>query len=409
MDFWRAAPGRSDVRFQESLKLLVCCGKVYVNITKSRNNVYNLHGIIKRMPNSKRRRERATITIRDVAEKSGFSTTTVSIVLNNAPLARYIPPLTKSQIQKVAAKLGYRPNPLAKSLRSKRNHTVGIVVFDVTDPYCTPILRGIENSLYESSYLSILTDAHNTRGRFERYLEMLLDRRIEALIILANWLFIDINLLADLEKSEIPTVIIGRELESHAVSSVTVDEESGAYAALAHLHELGHRRIAFIRGPKTLMSSKKRWKGIQKFAQHAELELDQKYIVDLPDQLNPTIGVDDGYRLTEQLLQTKHNFTALMAYDDMAALGAMRALSKAGLKVPDHCSVVGFDDVPQSALFVPSLTTVRQPMAEMGSAAVNIILEGINAKAENRELTAMQRKLPSSLVLRESTKNVTSS
>src|SRR6266480_4071998 len=154
---------------------------------------------IRRMANSRRKPERATITIRDVAEESGFSTTTVSIVLNNAPLARYIPPLTKSRIQKAATKLGYRPNPLARSLRNKRNHTVGVMVFDVTDPYCTLILRGIENSLYEASYLSILTDAHNTRGRFERYLEMLLDRRIEALIILANWLFIDINLLADLE------------------------------------------------------------------------------------------------------------------------------------------------------------------------------------------------------------------
>ena len=357
------------------------------------------------MATSRHRNERSTITIRDVAEKSGFSTTTVSIVLNNAPLARYIPPLTKSRIQKAAAKLGYRPNNLARSLRSKRNHTVGVMVFDVTDPYCTLILRGIENRLYESSYLSILTDAHNTRGRFERYLEMLLDRRIEALIILANWLFIDINLLADLEKSEIPTVIIGRELESKALSSVTVDEESGAYAALAHLHELGHRRIAFIRGPKTLASSKKRWKGIQKFAQHAGLELEQKYIADLPDQLNPTIGVDDGYRLTEKLLLIKPGFTALMAYDDMAALGAIRALSKTGLKVPEQCSVVGFDDVPQSALFVPSLTTVRQPMAEMGAAAVYIIMDSINAKAENRDHTSVQLNLPASLILRESTRN----
>src|SRR5438477_6036493 len=148
--------------------------------------------------NPKARKAKATITIRDVAEKSGFSTTTVSIVLNNAPLARYIPPLTKSRIQNAAAKLGYRPNPLAKSLRSKRNHTVGVMVFDVTDPYCTLILRGIENSLYQAAYLPMLTDVHNERGRFERYLEMLLERRIEGLIVIANWLFVDINLLADL-------------------------------------------------------------------------------------------------------------------------------------------------------------------------------------------------------------------
>ena len=112
---------------------------------------------------------------------------------------------TKKRIEKAAKKLGYRPNLFARSLRSKRSHTVGVMVFDMTDPYCTLVLRGIENSLYQSSYLPILTDVHNERSRFERYLEMLLDRRVEALIVLANWLFVDIDVLADLEKSSIPT------------------------------------------------------------------------------------------------------------------------------------------------------------------------------------------------------------
>ncbi|HEY6250947.1 MAG TPA: LacI family DNA-binding transcriptional regulator [Candidatus Angelobacter sp.] len=357
------------------------------------------------MPYSKRQ-SRSAVTIRDVAEESGFSATTVSIVLNNAPLARYIPAPTKARIQKAAKKLGYHPNIFAKSLRSKRNHTVGVMVFDVTDPYCTLILRGIENSLYQASYLSMLTDAHNERSRFERYLEMLLERRVEGLIILANWVLIDINLLADLEKSEIPTVIIGRELESKSISSVIVDDEGGAYAALAHLHVLGHRKIAFVRGPKALMSSKKRWKGIQKFAQDTGLELDQKLIIDLPDQHSPNQGVEDAYKMTEELLKGKRSFTALMAYDDMTALGAMRALTKAGVKVPEQCSVIGFDDVATSALFVPSLTTVRQPMEAMGAAGVNVILDGINARAENREFPAVQKKLPSELVPRESTRAV---
>src|SRR5438046_6004098 len=198
------------------------------------------------MTPGKRNSGKPTITIRDVAKSSGFSATTVSIVLNDAPLARYIPQTTKVRIQSAAKKLGYHPNMFAKSLRSRRNHTVGGMVFDVTDPYCTLIMRGIENSLYQASYLPMMTDAHNDRSRFERYLEMLLERRVEALIVLANWLFIDINLLADLEKSEIPTVIIGRELESKSISSVIVDEEGGAGAALAHLHGLGHRKIAFV-------------------------------------------------------------------------------------------------------------------------------------------------------------------
>src|SRR5579885_1128902 len=119
------------------------------------------------------------VTIRDVARESGFSSTTVSIVLNNAPLARYIPATTKKRIERAAKKLGYRPNLFARSLRSKRSHTVGVMVFDMTDPFCTLVLRGIENSLYQSSFLPILTDVHNERSRFERYLEMLLDRRVE--------------------------------------------------------------------------------------------------------------------------------------------------------------------------------------------------------------------------------------
>src|SRR5262244_1846319 len=174
------------------------------------------------------------VTIRDVAKESGFSSTTVSIVLNNAPLSRYIPPATKKKIERAAQKLGYRPNQFARSLRSKRSHTVGVMVFDMTDPFCTLILRGIENTLYQSSYLPILTDVQNERSRFERYLEMLLDRRIEALIVLAHWLFVDIDVLADLEKSSIPTVMIGRELQTDSVSSVIVDNEVGALAALEH-------------------------------------------------------------------------------------------------------------------------------------------------------------------------------
>src|ERR1700684_1113579 len=229
----------------------------------------------------------ATITIRDVAKDSGFSSTTVSIVLNNAPLARYIPAVTKKQIEQAAKKLGYRPNLFARSLRSKRSHTVGVMVFDMTDPYCPLALRGMENTLYQSSYLPILTDVHNERSRFERYLEMLLDRRIEGLVVLANWLFLDINLVADLEKSSIPTAIIACELKGDSMSSVIVDNELGGYLALEHLHRLGHRRIAFIRGPKTLGDSSPRWRGIRNSAKERGLELDSRLIVDLPESRDP--------------------------------------------------------------------------------------------------------------------------
>jgi LacI family transcriptional regulator len=346
------------------------------------------------------------VTIRDVAKKSGFSPTTVSIVLSNAPLARYIPAETKQRIEKVAKRLGYRPNSFARSLRSRRSHAVGVMVFDMTDPYCTLILRGIESSLYQASYLPILTDVHNERSRFERYLEMLLDRRVEALIVLANWLLLDINLLADLGKSRIPTVMIGRELRAEVISSVVVDNELGARTALDHLYSLGHRKIAYIRGPKMLTDSAPRWKGIRAFSHSAGLELDADLILDLPESPHALSSFEGGYQLTEELLSRKRPFTALLAFDDMTAFGAIRALSKAGIRVPEQCSVIGFDDVGPSALYTPSLTTVRQPMEAMGSMGVSVILDGINCALEKKEFDTVHHKLAPELVVRESTRPV---
>ena len=346
------------------------------------------------------------VTIRDVAKASGFSSTTVSIVLNNAPLARYIPPITKKKIETAAKKLGYRPNLFARSLRSKRSHTVGVMVFDMTDPYCTRILRGIENSLYQSNFLPLLTDVHNERSRFERYLEMMLDRRIEGLVILANWLFLDINLIADLGKSSIPTALIGCELRTHSVSSVTVDNELGGRVAMDHLYSLGHRKIAFIRGPKSLSDSSPRWKAVHSFAHSKGLDLDSRLILDLPESREPISSFDAGYKLTEELIKRRRSFTAIMAFDDMTAFGAIRALSKAEIRVPEQCSVIGFDDVVPAALYTPSLTTVRQPMEAMGSLAVSIVVDGINSVLENREVAAVHHQVAPELVVRESTRSL---
>jgi LacI family transcriptional regulator len=319
---------------------------------------------------ARKRSSSNAVTIRDVAERSGFSSATVSIVLNSAPLARYIPDTTKTRIQRAASQLGYRPNLFARSLRSRRSHTVGIMVFDMTDPYCTLVLRGMENSLYQSSFLPILTDVHNERSRFERYLEMLLDRRIEGLVVLANWLFLDINVLNDIEKSKIPTAIVGCELKNDHISSLIVDNAHGARAALEHLISLGHRKIAFIRGPRQLSS------------------------------------FEDGFKLTEELLHRRRPFTALMAFDDMTAFGAIRALAKAGVRVPEQCSVIGFDDVAPAALYSPALTTIRQPMEAMGAAAAAIVVETINAGLEKKPARAIHRKVVPDLIVRESTRSL---
>jgi DNA-binding LacI/PurR family transcriptional regulator len=346
------------------------------------------------------------VTMRQVATQSGFSPATVSIVLNNAPLAQYIAPATKKRIEEVARKLGYRPNAMARFLRSKRSQSVGVMFFDVTDPFCTLIMRGIENGLYQASYVPIFADAHNQRNRFERYLEMLLERHVEALIVVANWLFVDIQLLGDLSKRNIPAATIGWELPGNTINSVMVDNEAGARLALEHLHQLGHRKIAFIRGPKMLIDSAPRWRGIQKFAQAAGLEIEPALVQQLPESLDPNSSFESGVRLTDELLQKRKRFTAVMAFDDLTALGAIRALTKAGLRVPEHCSVTGFDDVPLSALAAPSVTTVRQPMEAMGGLAVNIVMEGINAALEKRDWNVVSHKMTPELVIRESTRAV---
>ena len=352
------------------------------------------------------RNRRALVTMRDVAEATGFSPATVSIVLNDAPLARYIAPGTRKKIQEAAKRLGYRPNAMARFLRSKRSQSIGVMLFDVTDPFCTPILRGIENALYPADYLPIFADAHNQHERFERYLEMLLQRHVDGLVVVANWLFVDIHVLADLNKSEIPAVTIGWEIPGDRVSSAMVDNENGGRMALEHLYGLGHRRMAVIRGPKRLIDSAPRWRGIQKFAQSAKLEIDPALVVQLPDVLEANASFEHGYRLTEELLQKKKKFTAVLAFDDLTALGAIRALAKAGLNVPEDCSVIGFDDVAISGLSAPALTTVRQPLETMGGAAVNIVMEAIKAGHENRDWSVVAQKLHPELVIRDSTRAI---
>jgi len=343
------------------------------------------------------------VTMRDVARESGFSPTTVSITLNDAPLARYLPAETKSRIRQAAKKLGYRPNPFARSLVSRRSELVGVMVFDVTDPYCTPILRGIEKTLYESSYVPIFTDSHNDPARFERYLEMMLDRRVEGLIIVANWLFLDIDILADLRKREIPTTLISRDMGSSFISSVAVDNEAGARMGLQHLLDLGHREIVVIRGPALLTDTEPRWKGIQSAAAAAGLTLDPALVVDLPDSADPRSSFDGGCALVERLLGEGRRFTAVMAFDDMSALGVMRVLAGKGIRVPEDCSVIGFDDIGPASLCTPALTTVRQPMELMGATAAEIVIADVAAVRESLGYQAVVQKMAPELVVRQST------
>ncbi len=342
-------------------------------------------------------------TLADVARASGFSVSTVSIVLNEAPLSRYVAEQTKQLIRKQAKQMGYRPDAFARSLRKQRSQTIGIMVFDISDPFCTLILKGIETVLAPTSYLPVIMDAHNEVKQFERYLEMLLERRVEGLIVVANWLFVDIQPLVNLEKERIPTILVGQKMQSGSMSSIMVDNEAGGYLALQHLYELGHREIAVVRGPIHLPDSNKRWAGMKRFAREARLKLAPKLIVDLPDNTDPNAGFDEGYAATQTLLNAKRRFTAIVAFDDMTAFGVVRALRQSGLRVPEDCSVIGFDDVPHAALLSPSLTTIRQPMAEMGRLAAKQLLQRTEAIQNTEMLTPHHHLTTPALIAREST------
>ena len=340
------------------------------------------------------------VTIRELAKEIGLSPTTISMVLNSAPLARNIPEETKHRVREAAKELGYSPNPFARYLRSSRSATVAVLLSDITDPYCAAVLKGIDSSLYPSNYISVLLDIQNSRAKFKRILQKLVDRRIEGIIGVANSLLLQTALLSTIKRHKIPIVLIGRETAGTEISSVSVENEDGVRLAIKYLYELGHRKIGFLKGPKDLADTAQRWKGITRFASEAGLTLDPKLIVQLR---HPGSSHEAGFEAARELIRRKRQFTALLAFDDLAAFGAIRALTQAGKNVPLDCSVVGFDDIAAAAFYNPPITTVRQSMELLGTSAVEIFFELADAASTKRQFTPIHRKIKPKLVIREST------
>ena len=331
----------------------------------------------------------------------------MSIALNGVSPSENLREETKRQIFETARRLGYRPSESAQVLRRGRSNSIGIVVFDIADPFCTLILRGIDVELKKTGYLPIVMDAHNSLDRFKQYVEMLVHRRVEGLIVVANWLFIKLDALKSVVERKLPAVVVGRDMHQSGISSVLVDNEAGGYLALRHIYELGHRNIGFLLGPTQLGDSIPRWAGTRRFAAEAGLSLRKTNIKRLPDLSDPLSGFSAGRELTLDLLQTRPEITAMVAFDDLSAFGAIRALADSGRSVPNDCSVIGFDDVPMSALTTPGLTTIRQPMLEMGSFAFETVFSrlrstsSVQAQTANAGIKLMQPEL----VLRGSTQS----
>jgi LacI family transcriptional regulator len=332
-------------------------------------------------------RKSGHITLLDIARACGFSVSTVSIVLNKTPLSRNVAATTQQQIRAMAQQLGYHPDAFARSLRSRHSQTIGVLAYDLSDPYCIPVVRGIQAGLQPANYLPLLMDAQTQRGQFDSYLKMILERRAEGVIVIASWIFDEANLLRDIEKNNVPIVIVSRDLAVCGVSSVLVDNEAGGALAMRHLVELGHRRIAVIRGPEELFDSAPRWAGVQSVAAEANIPFNERLIFQLPGLEDPASSFEGGLDCAQQMLASGHTFTAVLAFDDLTALGVVRGLTGAGVQVPKDCSVVGFDDVLPAAVATPSITTIRQPLKEMGLLAAEWMLESV----ETREQESVQK------------------
>jgi DNA-binding LacI/PurR family transcriptional regulator len=347
-------------------------------------------------------RKSGHVTLSDIARACGYSVSTVSIVLSEAPLSQNVAASTREQIRKKARELGYHPDAYARSLRRRRSQTIAVLAYDLSDPFCIPIVHGIQAGLQPANYLPLLVDAHAQRKLFDSYLKMILERRAEGVIVIASWIFQETNLLEDIEKNQVPIVIVGRDLTNRNVSSLLVDNEAGGALAMRHLIDLGHKSIAIVRGPEELFDTEPRWTGIKRAADEAGMAIDSKLVFQLPNMTGPTSGFEGGLQIAEQMLASGRSFTAVLAFDDLTALGVVRGLNDEGLRVPNDISVVGFDDVLPAAVSTPGITTIRQPLKEMGLLASEWTLEAINT-SDQAAYKPKLYKAPPELVVRMST------
>ncbi len=327
------------------------------------------------------------ITLKAVAQHLGLTPGTVSAVLNDSPSARSIPQETKNRIHAAAKELDYRPNFFARTLRNKRTYTIGVIAEEIGDSYSSAIISGIEQYLRQRNYFFLTVVHRHDPVLLSRYSQMLSERGVEG-IITVDTTVNDAPLL--------PTVAVAGHKKLKGVTNIVLDHERAALLALSHLKELRHERVAFMKGNPISSDSKERWDAICRVAVQIGLNIDPELTVQI-DADDPTPML--GYPFTKQLLAQQKPFTALFAYNDISAIGAIRAIQEQGLRVPQDISVIGFDDIPGAAFNNPSLTTVRQPLNRMGEVAAQSLLERIEGKKEYPNEIAIEPEL----VVREST------
>jgi LacI family transcriptional regulator len=318
----------------------------------------------------------------------GLSAAAISRVLNRAPAAASIPPATQERIFAAAREFNYRPNAVARSLRHGRTMTIGVMVPEVSEGYATLVLSGVEERLLAGKYAYFVVSHHHRPEMIEQCQQMLLDRAVDGLIA------IDTPLT---RRASVPTVTISGHHEPDGVTNISLDHHRAAALAIDHLHKLGHTQIAFIKGQDFSSDTDARWEGIRLAMAAHGLRIAPQAVAQLKGDAP---SHDPGAAATRRLLAAGEAFTALFAFNDVSAIGAIRALREAGKRVPEDVSVVGFDDVQSAAYQNPALTTVRQPLKKMGALAADQVLEQIGAGVQP---AVQQIVVSAELIVREST------
>ncbi|MEW6624533.1 MAG: LacI family DNA-binding transcriptional regulator [Bacillota bacterium] len=330
-------------------------------------------------------------TINDVAKHAQTSISSVSRVLNNSG---YVREEVRRRVLKAVEELQYNPNALARGLIKNKSNTIGLILPDILNPFFAHVARGVEDTARSYGYNVFLC---NTDGSIEienQYLKVLEQKRVDGIIYAASQR--GSQLIAKLKDKGTPLVVLDRQIECVDIDTVHINNYQGAYMAVNYLVSLGHRKIAFIGGPKDIQSAVNRENGYREALQAHGLVIDEDLIK------YGDFRYEGGYEGAGMLLAGKKAFSALFSANDMMAIGAINRFVEAGIKVPDDISIVGFDDIPFAKLIVPQLTTIAQPIQDMSRIAAELLLEQIEGeKKSSREVILLPK-----LVKRKTCKEV---
>jgi DNA-binding LacI/PurR family transcriptional regulator len=325
------------------------------------------------------------VSIKDIAMVANVSYSTVSRALNDSPRVK---PETKERIRRIATQMGYTPSAVARSLVTRRTHTIGVIVTTITDLFFAEVIHAIEETALSYRYNVILTNSGGRLAREVAAIQALREQRVDGIILVSACCAQE---LAVGQKFDTPIVIINNAHKEHIGYSIETDNVTGGREAAQHLVGLGHRRIAHIAGPEREWDAVERQTGYEQELQACGLPVDPAMIV------RGDSRPQGGIQAMQQLLALSPRPTAVFCYNDSTAIGAMRAARAAGLRIPQDLSVVGFDDIDLAPFFEPPLTTVAQPKRAMGEMAVKMVLD-LLAHEPVRDCV-----LPSQLIVRDST------